>query len=87
MPKSFRPAPTRIWITRTYALVDVVLLARAGLDDALVRRLTDGLFRMLPQLSAELPFLKGMAPERAPATPVPLHPGAALYYRERELRR
>jgi TRAP transporter TAXI family solute receptor len=67
--------------------VDVVLLARAGLDDALVRRLTDGLFRMLPKLSAELPFLKGMVPERAPATPVPLHPGAALYYRERELQR
>jgi TRAP transporter TAXI family solute receptor len=67
--------------------VDVVLLARAGLDDALVRRLTDGLFQMLPQLSRELPFLKGMVPERAPATPVPLHPGAALYYRERELRR
>lgn len=67
--------------------VDVVLLVRAGLDDAVVRRLTDGLFRMLPQLNAELPFLKGMVPERAPATPVPLHPGAALYYRERELRR
>jgi TRAP transporter TAXI family solute receptor len=67
--------------------VDVVLLARAGLDDAVVRRLADGLFRMLPQLSAELPFLKGMVPERAPATPVPLHPGAALYYRERELMR
>jgi len=67
--------------------VDVVLLARAGLDDAIVRRLTDGLFRMLPQLSAELPFLKGMVTERAAATPVPLHPGAALYYRERELRR
>ena len=67
--------------------VDVVLLARAGLDDAIVRRLTEGLFRMLPQLSAQLPFLKGMVPERAPATPVPLHPGAALYYRERELRR
>jgi hypothetical protein len=67
--------------------VDVVLLARAGLDDDVVRRLTGGLFQMLPQLSAELPFLKGMMPERAPATPVPLHPGAALYYRERELRR
>ncbi len=67
--------------------VDVVLLARAGLDDAIARRLTEGLFRMLPALSAELPFLKGMVPERAPATPVPLHPGAALYYRERELRR
>jgi TRAP transporter TAXI family solute receptor len=67
--------------------VDVVLLARAGLDDGIVHRLTEGLFRMLPQLSAELPFLKEMVPERAPATPVPLHPGAALYYRERELRR
>ena len=67
--------------------VDVVLLARAGLDAALVRRLTEGLFRMLPQLSAELPFLKRMEPERAPATPVPLHPGAVLYYRERELAR
>jgi TRAP transporter TAXI family solute receptor len=67
--------------------VDVVLLTRASLDDAIVRRLTEGLFRMLPQLSAELPFLKGMMPERAPATPVPLHAGAALYYRERELSR
>jgi TRAP transporter TAXI family solute receptor len=67
--------------------VDVVLLTRAGLEDAVVRRLTEALFRMLPQLTAELPFLKGMAPERAPATPVPLHPGAALYYRERELTR
>lgn len=67
--------------------VDVVLLTRAGLDDAIVRRLTEGLFRMLPQLNAELPFVKGMVPERAPATPVPLHQGAALYYRERELRR
>jgi TRAP-type uncharacterized transport system substrate-binding protein len=28
-----------------------------------------------------------MDPERAPATPVPLHQGATLYYRERELRR
>lgn len=67
--------------------IDVVLLARAGLDDAVVRRLTESLFKMLPQLSAELPFLKGMVPERAPATPVPLHPGAALYYRDRELTR
>jgi TRAP transporter TAXI family solute receptor len=67
--------------------VDVVLLTRAGLDAALVRRLTEGFFRMLPQLSAELPFLKRMEPVRAPATPVPLHSGAVLYYRERELSR
>ena len=67
--------------------VDVVLLARAGLDELIVRRLTEALFQMLPQLSAELPFVKGIVPERAPATPVPLHPGAVLYYRERELKR
>ncbi len=67
--------------------MDVVLLAREGLDPTLVRRLTDGLFRMLPQLSSELPFLKRMELERAPATPVPLHRGAVLYYRERELSR
>ncbi len=60
-PKSSRPARTADVDQPVHTLsVDVVLLARAGLDDALVRRLTEGLFRMLPQLSAELPFLKGM---------------------------
>ena len=67
--------------------IDVVLLARKDLDDGLVRRLTASLFQMLPRLSSELDFLRGMDPERAPATPVPLHRGATLYYRERELRR
>ena len=63
----------------------MVLLARAGLDEALVRRLTSGLFHVLPRLSARLDFLRGMVTERAPATPVPLHRGAALFYREKEL--
>lgn len=67
--------------------IDIVLLTRKDLDDALVRRLTVGLFQMLPRLSSELDFLRGMDPERAPATPIPLHRGATLYYRERELRR
>jgi uncharacterized protein len=67
--------------------IDVVLLARQELDDDLVRRLTAGLFQMLPRLSLELDFLEGMDPERAAATPIPLHRGATLYYRERELRR
>jgi TRAP-type uncharacterized transport system substrate-binding protein len=67
--------------------MDVVLLSRKDLDDRLVRQLTAGLFQMLPKLSSELAFLQGMDPERAPATPVPLHRGATLYYRERELRR
>ena len=67
--------------------IDIVLLTRKDLDDALVRRLTAALFQMLPRLSSELDFLRGMDPERAPATPVPLHRGATLYYRERELTR
>jgi hypothetical protein len=67
--------------------IDVVLLTRKDLDDAFVRRLTASLFQMLPRLTSELDFLRDMDPERAPATPVPLHRGATLYYRERELRR
>ena len=67
--------------------IDIILLARKELDDELVRRLTAGLFDMLPQLSSELDFLGTMDPERAPATPIPLHRGATLYYREEELRR
>jgi TRAP transporter TAXI family solute receptor len=68
-------------------LVDVLLLTRQGLDDELVRRLTSVLFDVLPQLSAEHDFLRMMDARRAPATPIPLHAGAALYYRERELSR
>ena len=68
-------------------LVDVLLLTRVGLDDELVRTLTSALFDVLPRLSAKNDFLRLMLAERAPATPIPLHPGAALYYRERELAR
>ena len=68
-------------------LVDVLLLTREGLDDELVRRLTSALFDVLPQLAASNDFLRLMDTRRAPATPVPLHAGAALYYRERELSR
>ena len=67
--------------------IDVVLLARKDLDERLVRQLTAALFQMLPRLSSELDFLEDMDPERAPATPIPLHRGATLYYRERELSR
>jgi TRAP-type uncharacterized transport system substrate-binding protein len=64
-----------------------LLAARADLDAAVVRRVTATLFDMLPRLSRELRFLRSMEIERASATPIPLHPGAALYYREKELGR
>lgn len=67
--------------------VDVLLLCRDDLDEALVRRLTNALFEVLPMLANHNDFLRLMDLQRAPATPIALHPGAALYYRERELSR
>ena len=78
-PREKRPVQT--------LLVDVLLVTREGLDEALVRRLTSVLFDVLPDLAAKNDFLRQMDPQRAPATPIPLHPGAALFYRERELAR
>lgn len=60
--------------------VDVVLVCRADLDEDLVYRLLDAYFATRPAMTP--PNL-----ERAPATPIPLHPGAARYYRQRELSR
>jgi TRAP-type uncharacterized transport system substrate-binding protein len=68
-------------------LVDVLLLTRIDLDDDVVRRLTSVLFDVLPQISSTHDFLRLMDIRRAPATPIPLHAGAALYYREQELSR
>ena len=67
--------------------IDVLLLARTGLDERLVHRLTRTFFQVLPRVAEQVEFIRSMDPTRAPATPVPLHPGAALYYRERELSR
>ena len=67
--------------------VDVLLLCRVDLDPDLVRRVTGALFTVLPDLATRLRYLKLMDLGRAPATPIPLHPGAAWYYREQELAR
>ncbi len=67
--------------------VDCLLICRADLDEDLVHDLTKALFEILPSLSPlELSF-NLMDVEQAPATPLPLHEGAARYYRERELSR
>lgn len=61
--------------------VDRVLLCHADVDEEVVYRLLEAFFAARP----------GAVPrsdlERAPATPLPLHPGAARYYRQRELSR
>ena len=60
--------------------VDTLLVCRAELDEDLVYRLLDAYFATRPAMTP--PNL-----DRAPATPIPLHPGAARYYRQRELSR
>lgn len=64
---------------------DNVLLCRSDLDEALVYELTKALFAALPTLSADQGSLRLVDVAHVPATPVPLHDGAARYYREREL--
>jgi len=60
--------------------VDSVLVCRADLDEDTVYDLLDAYFATRPAMTP--PNL-----ERAPATPIPLHAGAARYYRQRELAR
>jgi TRAP transporter TAXI family solute receptor len=62
--------------------VDLLLVCRADLDSELVYELTRALFEEVPQR-----IRRQLDPQRAPATVIPLHSGAARYYRERELSR
>jgi uncharacterized protein len=65
--------------------VDSVLVCRSGLDEALVYDLTKRFFDALPSLSSTQDALRSIDLEQAPATAIPLHDGAARFYREREL--
>jgi hypothetical protein len=67
--------------------VDSLLICRSDLDETLVYDLTRRFFDALPSLSSSLGALRFMDLDQAPATPIPLHDGAARFYRERELLR
>lgn len=66
--------------------VDSLIVCRSTLDEDLVHDLTASLFSALPALSSS-----GRPPlvelDEAPAASIPLHDGAARYFREQELRR
>jgi TRAP transporter TAXI family solute receptor len=64
---------------------DMLLACRSDLPDDLVYWVTRTLFESLPELADSLPSLRQIDPEHVQASPVPLHPGAARFYREREL--
>jgi uncharacterized protein len=67
--------------------VDSLLVCRRDLDAAVVYDLTRGFFEALPALASSVDALRFMDLDQSPATPIPLHAGAARFYRERELLR
>jgi TRAP transporter TAXI family solute receptor len=62
-----------------------LLVCRSDLPEDLVYELTKEFFIQLPALARDHGEAALIDPEQAPATPIPLHPGAARYYREREV--
>jgi TRAP transporter TAXI family solute receptor len=73
-------------VVRTIS-VDMLLVCRRDLDDQLVFDLTEQFHEILPRLVPCEGSLSLVDLKQAPATPIPLHPGAARYYRERALHR
>ena len=62
--------------------IDLLLVCRADLSNELVYELTRAYFEQFPENVRRVTDI-----QRAPATVIPLHPGAARYYREREMNR
>jgi len=62
--------------------VDSVLVCRADLDEQLVYGLTRVFYSILSDMSRTQ---SGVDPNTAAAAPIPLHPGAARFYREQQV--
>ena len=84
IPRGIYPGQDRIIPT---VGIDIVVLCRRDLDPSIVYDLTSELFDAYPRLTGIEATLRYLNPDEAPATPIPLHPGAARYFRERELSR
>ena len=64
-----------------------LLVCRSDLPEDLVYNLTREFFAQLPAMARAHGEAALIDPEQEPATPIPLHAGAARYYREREILR
>jgi TRAP-type uncharacterized transport system substrate-binding protein len=64
--------------------VDSVLVCRKDLSEPLVYEMTKEFSALLEQVASAQPQGR-VDPDQASATPIPLHPGAARFYREREI--
>lgn len=80
-PRTYPGQPAAI---RTMGLHNI-LLVRRDVDEQAAYELTRQFFAALPRLSQLVSSLRSMDIDQASATSIPLHDGAARYYREREL--
>jgi uncharacterized protein len=64
--------------------VDSILVCRADLEEPIAYELTKAFYGLLSNLAREQPSV-AINPGNASATPIPLHPGAARFYREQEI--
>jgi uncharacterized protein len=65
--------------------MDVLLVCREDLPEPLVYDLARTLFDAVPLLAQAHASAEAIDPDRGPTAAIPLHPGAARYYREREI--
>jgi uncharacterized protein len=65
--------------------VENLLICRSDLDEQLVYELTKGFFQAVPKSSPLVDAFRSMDVDQAATTSIPLHEGAARYYRERDL--
>lgn len=84
IPRDLYPGQNKIVPT---VGIDLLIVCRKDLDEALAFRLAEQLFNVFPRLARSEANMRFLNVEEAPATPIPLHPGAARYFRERELAR
>jgi TRAP transporter TAXI family solute receptor len=84
IPRDIYPGQNRIVPT---VGIDMLIVCRRDLDEEMVYKLTEQLFNVFPRLAQIEATLRFLNLDEAPATPVSLHPGAARYFREREISR
>jgi TRAP transporter TAXI family solute receptor len=65
--------------------VEDILLCRDDLTEEMAYKLTKTFFDSLPELAKTHAAVRAIDLDQAPGTALPLHPGAARYYREREI--
>jgi TRAP transporter TAXI family solute receptor len=82
IPKSTYPGTSSA--VRTIG-VETLLICRADLNDELVYNLTRSLFQIQSRITEETGLMQWVDLKHAGASPIPLHPGAARFYRERQL--